>query len=198
MITFGTFRVAARGAGGTPGQPPVEVRWVNTAQTRARAVRCYHRDGLAAALEALEEGFSSPTWKKPSPAGKAKVARDLFATYVQLDALAGRPYAELNLKHAVALGKAMVNVDVDVVLFDPTGDLCGRVLLWDVTPCTAQQARTIAAPCITAIDAELGDQRATSVSIWHLRSGIQHDIDRPTAIAATPHARSIAEAYDVP
>jgi hypothetical protein len=197
VITFGTFRNAARGAAGPPGVPQPPVRWANTAATRGKAVRRYHRIDLAAAEQALDDAFSKPTWSTPSNAGKALVARQLFALYVQQDRAAGFPFADVNVKRDVTLGSARISADVDVVVFDPGGGLRARVLLWDIPACSWAQATVIGAVAVLAVDGALGFGRTVGVDVWHLRSAQQHSVTRAEALAALPEAGRVAQLYDV-
>jgi hypothetical protein len=196
VISFGTFRNAVRGSAGRPGVPQ-EFKFLTTAATRGKAVRCYHREGLAAAAQALTDGFSSASWRSPSAAGKARKARELFGVYVEMDRAAAQLFADANVKPVVKLGRAEVRADVDVVCFDPAGDLCPRVLLWDLTECSTRQAQIISAVSVVAVEQALGHGRVTAAEVWRLRSRERHVFTRNEALQMLDAAEAVAEAYDI-
>jgi hypothetical protein len=179
-ISFGTFRGvvrsggAASAAGGTGG-------FATTSPVRDKAVRCLHAQGLAAAQQALDDGLGG-YWSTPGgPSTQARNTRRAFARYVSLNRADGRQPAVVELKHDATFGPHTVGVRVDVVLFEPSGaGYDGRLLLWDTPQLTRDLAELFTAPCVAAIDAELG-LPAHQIEIWQLRHHVEMAIDAQAA-----------------
>jgi hypothetical protein len=178
-IPFSDFRSVAR----SPGSPPDRsgTGFPTPHPVRQRAVRSYHREGLAAARQALDEGLSR-YWSRPGgPATQARNTRRAFERYVSLDSADGREFAHLGLEHDVVAGAHSVGTRIDVVLFSPNDEgYDGRLLLWDTPRCTQELAELYAAPCVAAIDAVLG-LPAQSMGVWQLRHRAEFEVDAEVA-----------------
>jgi hypothetical protein len=179
-VSFGVFRGVVR-SGGSPGAAGGIGGFPTTTPVREKAVRCLHTLGLAAAQQALDDGLGR-YWSTPGgPSTQARNTRRAFARYVDLDRADGRQAALLELGHEVTFGPHTVGARVDVVLFDPSGaGYDGRLLLWDLPPLTRDLAELFAAPCVAAIDAELG-LPARQIDVWQLRHRIEITVDARTA-----------------
>lgn len=189
-FTFGTFKVAVRDPGFTiagSGDPP---RFPNTSRSLQRAVREYHSKGPIAARQSLRQSLSGPYWRKPRGAGMAAAARQLLEAYFRLDASDGRPSATFDLKSDVVLGTDVISVNVDICVFDPVG-YGARLVLWDTRPCSNAQAAILLAPCVLAVEQEMGTGTTTSAEVWHMRT--------TTKLAFAAHAalRAINDAQRV-
>jgi hypothetical protein len=179
-LSFGTFRGVVR-SGGAPGAATGPGSFPTTTPVRDKAVRCLHAHGLAAAQQALDDGLGG-YWSTPGgPSTQARNTRHAFARYVALARADGRQPAAIELKHDAIFGPHTVGARVDVVLFDPSGaGYDGRLLLWDTPQLTHDTAELFAAPCVAAIEAELG-LPARQIEVWQLRHGVELTIDAATA-----------------
>jgi hypothetical protein len=179
-VSFGSFRNVVR-SGGAPGAGAGPGNFPTTTPVRERAVRCLHRQGLAAAQQALNEGLSG-YWSTPGgPSTQARNTRAAFARYVALDRADGRPPAVVELKDDVTFGSHVVGVRVDVVLFEPSGaGYDGRLLLWDTPQLTRDLAELFAAPCVALVDNQLG-LPVRQIDLWQLRHRVEVTVDAATA-----------------
>jgi hypothetical protein len=134
-----------------------------------KAVRTYHKRDAEAARASLRTSLDDPYWRTPAGAGKATAARSLLETYFVMDARDGRPAALFDLKSEVQVGADVVAVNLDVCVFDDFG-YGSRTVLWDKRPITTAQAQALAAPCVSAIEQEMGLGTAESADIWHMRT----------------------------
>lgn len=179
-VSFGSFREVVR-SGGAPGAGGGLGNFPTTTPVREKAVRCLHRQGLAAAQQALNDGLSR-YWSTPGgPSTQARNTRAAFARYVALNRADGRPPAIVELKNDVAFGPHVVGARVDVVLFDPSGaGYDGRVLLWDTPQLTRDAAELFAAPCVALIDDHLG-LPVRQIDVWQLRHRVEMTVEAATA-----------------
>ena len=63
-----------------------------------------------------------------------------------------------------------INVYIDALVYRGAQHTA-RVVLWDVPVPTEEEAATMAAPVMQALEAAVGEDRAYSIEFWHLRSG---------------------------
>ena len=98
---------------------------ISTDGTIRRAIRLFHTAGIEAASTALEGGLKADYWRGRG-ISRAKNARQMFDTYVDLARADGRPASAVGNRDISALGH-IINADVDLVVHDSfmvTGRLC--------------------------------------------------------------------------
>lgn len=183
-VSFGIFRRAVREPtfrnepGGSPPITPIS--------TFRKAVRVYHREGVDRAL--ASPTLTSPHWRLPGRGRTlANNYRDCLQRYIALDALDARTFVDAGITETVVLGNDEVNVVLDVILLNRTGHV-GRVLLWDTSILDRRLAQITAAPALLALQQLVGESRAQTIEIWHLRSGTQFEFTAHEALAELPEA----------
>ena len=198
-ITLSEFKLAARDRSArrsvvtSDSRPPVSP----TPQAQA-AVRRFHREGVAAATMILHQSFDRSSYWGPagraSARGWANAIKDCFDVYARFAGADDRPPLLTPLKRDVPLGENVIGVAPDVVLIDPEGYV-GRLVLWD-TPVPSQAVvELLAAPIVSAMDAELGAGRTAGVEIWHLRSEQQFYVPADVALDRLDEAESALSTY---
>ncbi len=168
-VSFGLFRKAVRepayrlkpGSGGSGAVTPIG--------TFRRAIRVYHQSGEPAALAGIS--LTSDYYTKE---GRGKTLADnyraSFSRYIALDAADGRSAYAAGLKQDVELAGETLSLTTDALVYGPRGHTA-RVALWDLSLPSEAEAAVIAAPLARALVQAVGEERAYSVALWHLRSG---------------------------
>lgn len=168
-VSFGLFRKAVRepeyrlkpGGGDSAAVTPIG--------TFRRAIRVYHQSGEAAALAGI-----SLTADYYTKAGRGKTLADnyraSFSRYSTLDAADGRNVYSAGLKKDVKLADETLGLTIDALVYGPHGHTA-RVALWDLSLPSEEEAAVIAAPLARALVEAVGEERAFSVALWHLRTG---------------------------
>ncbi len=120
--------------------------------------------------------------------------KDSFDVYARTSAADPRPPLLTPLKRDVLLGANSIGVEPDVVLIDPDGYV-GRLVLWD-TPVPSEDAvELLAAPIVSAMEAELGVGRTAGVQIWHLRSDQQFYVAADVALQRLDEVEELLATY---
>ena len=186
-VPFGLFRKAVREPTfrtrpGPPGSSPIV-----PIGTFRRAICTYHQSGRAVALAGIS--LPSSYWRT-DPRGKTLAAnyRRSLDTYMTLDAADGRPVYDVGVKQPVTISGEILNIYIDALVYRVVQHTA-RIALWDVPQPTAAEAAVMASPIVTALEKEVGDDRAHSVAFWHLRSGTVVEVSSTEA-----HAQAAAAA----
>ena len=194
-VPFGLFRKAVREPTfrtrpGPPGSSPIV-----PIGTFRRAICTYHQSGRAVALAGIS--LPSSYWRT-DPRGKTLAAnyRRSLDTYMTLDAADVRPVYDVGVKQPVTIsGEILTHIDA---LVYRVVQHTARIALWDVPQPTAAEAAVMASPIVTALEKEVGDDRAHSVAFWHLRSGTVVEVSSTEAHAqAAAAADAVRRAADV-
>jgi hypothetical protein len=170
MVSFGVFRRAVRDRGyrtviGGP-RGPVPVTPIATFR---KAICNFHQLGADAARAGVS--LTSDYWRT-NARGKtlARNYADSLDRYFALDAADGRASYDAGVRQAVNIAGETLNVYIDALVYHGAQHTA-RVVLWDVPIPSEEEAATMAAPIIEALEAAVGEDRTHSVEFWHLRSG---------------------------
>jgi hypothetical protein len=170
-VPFGLFRAATR----DPGVRLSAARGSNyptPIPTAAGAVRRLHREGAQAAWQVLDRTYrDSPYWGTagtPQARGWANAMREGFRRYMTWVQGDQRRFFDTRFTSELDFGGDVLGVELDVVLLAP-GGYVGRLVLWSGDPLSATDAALVAAPCVWALEQELGDGRVAAAEIWHVR-----------------------------
>lgn len=170
MISFGLFRRAVRDPNyrTTRGAPNGPVP-VTPNSTFRKAICNYHDIDADAARSGIS--LTADYWRN-NARGKtlARNYRDSLERYFALDAADGRASYDAGVKQAVTIDGQQMNVYIDALVYRGAQHTA-RVVLWDVPMPTEEEAATMAAPVMKALEAAVGEDRAFSIEFWHLRSG---------------------------
>ena len=181
MVSFGVFRLAVRDPGfrTVPGAP--SSGGPNPIKTFRKAVCTYHQTGRQAAIDGIS--LPSSYWRADAR-GKtlAQNYRRSLDTYMSLDVADGRRTYDAGVKQPVAMGGEILSVYMDALVYSGAAHTA-RIALWDVPEPSRGQAEIMASPIITALEKEVGEDRAHSVSFWHLRSGTVIEVSASDAWA---------------
>jgi hypothetical protein len=182
-VSFGLFRKAVREPEYRlkPGGSNSRGGAVTPIGTFRRAIRVYHDKGEQAALAGIS--LTSDYYTR-DPRGKtlADNYRDSFARYIALDAADGRSAYTAGLKQDVELAGEILGLTIDALVYGARGHTA-RVALWDLSLPSEAEATVIAAPLARALVEAVGEERAHSVALWHLRSGKVLELPVASAMA---------------
>lgn len=174
-----TYRISAVAKGGPSTDASVR-----------KAIREYHEDGVDAAWASLEAGLSGEYWTDKKGLTKAKTARDLLDSYLQLAATDTRVAVGVTA-HTIRWAEHDIAANVDVLLSEPRGHV-GRVCLTGVVPRSpndAELALIAAAPLqglLHEFESRLFDNVIAEIEIWTLRTGTTAVVSREQAEVAWP------------
>lgn len=187
MVSFGLFRRAVRDPGYrvAPGGPkgPVPVTPIATFR---KAVCTFHQLGADAARSGIS--LKADYWRK-NARGKtvARIYGESLERYFALDATDGRASYDAGVRQAVPIGGETLNVYIDALVYRGARHTA-RIVLWDVPIPSEEEAATMAAPLMQALETAVGKDRAHSVEFWHLRSGKVFTIRKAMAQARAADA----------
>jgi len=186
-VSFGVFRRAVREPGFRTVPGPATSSPIVPIGTFRRAICTYHQSGRAAAIAGLS--LPSAYWRT-DPRGKTLAAnyRRSLDTYISLDVADGRRTYDVGVKEPVTISGEVLNVYMDALVYAAAAHTA-RIALWDVPQPSPTEAEVMASPIISALEKEVGDERAHSVAFWHLRSGKVIEVS-----AADAHAQAAAAA----
>ena len=186
-VPFGLFRKAVREPTfrtrpGPPGSSPIV-----PIGTFRRAICTYHQSGRAVALAGIS--LPSSYWRA-DPRGKTLAAnyRRSLDTYMTLDAAERLSGLRRRVKQPVTISGEILNIYIDALVYRVVQHTA-RIALWDIPQPTAAEAAVMASAIVTALEKEVGDDRAHSVAFWHLRSGTVVEVSSTEA-----HAQAAAAA----
>jgi hypothetical protein len=187
MVSFGLFRLAVRDKSyraapdGPSGPPPI-----TPITTFRKAICNFHHSGRDAARGGIS--LTADYWRNDAR-GKT-LARNYglsLERYFSLDAADGRASYDAGVREAVTIASEMLGVYIDALVYHGTQHTA-RIALWDVPVPTDDEAATMAAPVMEVLKAAVGEDRAHSVELWHLRTGKIFTIDKAAAQAKAPDA----------
>jgi hypothetical protein len=164
---------------------------ISTDGTIRKAIRLFHTAGVEAASAALEGGLKSGYWRDRG-ISRAKNARQLLDTYIDLARADGRPASPVGSCDISALGHT-INADLDLILHDAvtvTGRLCIYANVGPGLP--FERCALIAAAPFRGLCEEfekedsLFGETVKGIEVWQLRCGQCVTVSRDAAAAAWP------------
>ncbi len=180
-VPFSLFRKAVREPGYRTVPGPASNSPIVPIGTFRKAICTYHRAGRAAAIAGIS--LPSAYWRT-DPRGKtlAENYRRSLDTYVALDLADGRPSYDVGVKQPARIDGEVLNIYMDALVY-AVAEHTARIALWDVPQPSATEAAVMASPIVTALEREVGEERAHSVAFWHLRSGMVIEVSAADAYA---------------
>jgi len=194
MVSFGVFRMAVREPGFRAVPSAASTGGPNPIQTFRKAICTYHQSGRQAAIDGIS--LPSPYWRSDAR-GKtlAQNYRRSLDTYMSLDGADGRQAYDTGVNQRLAVGGEILSIYMDALVYSGTAHTA-RLALWDVPQPSRAQAEIMASPIITALENDVGQDRAHSVAFWHLRSATVIEVSasdaRAKAVAAADAVRRAA------
>ncbi|MGO9762688.1 MAG: hypothetical protein ACLP1Q_15645 [Solirubrobacteraceae bacterium] len=179
-VSFGLFRLAVRDLSYRPKPPGQSSAPVTPIMTFRKAICTYHDEGQQAALDGIS--LTSDYWTT-NPRGKTLADNyyTSFGRYVALDALDPRQTYDTGVRCDLKIAGEVLKLYVDALVYDTQGHTA-RIALWDVPLPSEQQASVMAAPVAQMLLDAVGEERARSVALWHLRSGRVLEVDVGVAL----------------
>jgi hypothetical protein len=168
VVPFGLFRKAVREPAFRTVPGPATNAPIVPIGTFRKAICTYHQSGRAAAIAGIS--LPSSYWRT-DPRGKtlAENYRRSLDTYIELDIADGRRSYDVGVKQPITISGEVLNVYMDALVY-AVAEHTARIALWDVPQPSATEAAVMASPIVTALEEEVGEERAHSVAFWHLRS----------------------------
>jgi len=158
-----------------------------------KAIRTYHEEGEAAAIEYVRQSKLTP-WsgsRHRSLASSASNVIDGISAYFTADQADGRPVIGLGREVVVPLRSGPVKARLDAILEGSNG-LVGRVVLWDGPDFTVVQAPLIASAYSEAMRQLFPEKKIESICVWQGRRQTREEIAFRTAQAQLRRADEIA------